>query len=54
MVPEFEKACFENPVGSALKVKTEFGWHVIAILQQGSLPKNMSVEELGAILVGFV
>ena len=32
MVPEFEKAAFENEVGKLIgPVKTQFGWHVIKV-----------------------
>ncbi|MFA5332725.1 MAG: peptidylprolyl isomerase [Methanoregula sp.] len=32
MVPEFEKAAFENDVGKLIgPIKTQFGWHVIKV-----------------------
>ena len=31
MVPEFERACFSGKKGDLIKVKTQFGWHVIRI-----------------------
>lgn len=31
MVPEFEKAAFSGKKGDIIKVKTQFGWHVIKI-----------------------
>ncbi|MBI3761026.1 MAG: peptidylprolyl isomerase [Chloroflexi bacterium] len=35
MVPEFEKAAFDNPVGLVPQpVKTQFGWHVIEVLEK--------------------
>ena len=34
MVPEFNKFCFEKPIGSRDVVKTQFGYHVIEILNQ--------------------
>lgn len=34
MVPEFNDYTFENPVGSRKVVKTQFGYHVIEILNQ--------------------
>lgn len=35
MVPEFEKACFENAKGAVVgPVKTEFGYHIIKINDQ--------------------
>jgi peptidyl-prolyl cis-trans isomerase D len=39
MVPEFNKFCFEKPVGSRGVVKTQFGYHIIEVLgQKGSSP----------------
>jgi peptidyl-prolyl cis-trans isomerase D len=39
MVPEFNKFCFEKPVGSRGVVKTQFGYHIIELLgQKGSGP----------------
>lgn len=39
MVPEFNKFCFEKPVGSRGVVKTQFGYHIIEVLgQKGSAP----------------
>lgn len=39
MVPEFNKFCFEKPVGSRAVVKTQFGYHIIELLnQKGSAP----------------
>ncbi|MEP7238457.1 MAG: peptidylprolyl isomerase [Ferruginibacter sp.] len=39
MVPEFNKYCFEKPVGSRGVVKTQFGYHIIEVLsQKGSSP----------------
>ena len=35
MVPEFEKAAFETPKGEISDpVKTEFGWHVIKVVDK--------------------
>jgi peptidyl-prolyl cis-trans isomerase D len=34
MVPEFNKFCFEKPIGSRDVVKTQFGYHVIEVLNQ--------------------
>ena len=35
MVPEFEKAAFETPVGEVSKpVYTQFGWHLIKVLDK--------------------
>ncbi|MBK8522579.1 MAG: peptidylprolyl isomerase [Chitinophagaceae bacterium] len=39
MVPEFNKYCFEKPVGSRGVVRTQFGYHIIDVLgQKGSSP----------------
>jgi peptidyl-prolyl cis-trans isomerase D len=39
MVPEFNKFCFEKPVGSRGVVRTQFGYHIIEVLnQKGSSP----------------
>jgi len=39
MVPEFNDFCFNKPVGSRGVVKTQFGYHVIEVLnQKGSSP----------------
>jgi peptidyl-prolyl cis-trans isomerase D len=39
MVPEFNKFCFEKPVGSRAVVKTQFGYHIIDLLsQKGASP----------------
>lgn len=32
MVREFENACFSGKKGDIIKVKTQFGWHVIKII----------------------
>ena len=35
MVPEFEKAAFETPIGKMSDpVQTEFGWHVIKVIDK--------------------
>lgn len=35
MVPEFEKAAFETPIGEMSDpVQTEFGWHVIKVIDK--------------------
>jgi len=39
MVPEFNKFCFEKPVGSREVVKTQFGYHIVEVMgQKGSSP----------------
>jgi len=47
MVKEFEVACFENKVGDMMKVQTQFGWHVIKVMDQDfrePKPEPMSVR----------
>lgn len=35
MVPEFEKAAFETPIGKMSDpIQTEFGWHVIKVIDK--------------------
>ncbi|CAM9222107.1 unnamed protein product, partial [Heterosigma akashiwo] len=34
MVPEFEQAAFQGKVGDLVKVKTQFGWHVLRVDEQ--------------------
>eukprot|EP00611_Tribonema_gayanum_P019294 TRINITY_DN3318_c0_g1_i1.p1 TRINITY_DN3318_c0_g1~~TRINITY_DN3318_c0_g1_i1.p1 ORF type:complete len:323 (-),score=79.68 TRINITY_DN3318_c0_g1_i1:166-1092(-) len=50
MVPEFEAACFTNEAGAMVKVKTQFGWHVIAVLEQARAIAPMQVQELSEIV----
>ncbi len=39
MVPEFNKFCFEKPVGSRGVVRTQYGYHIIELLsQKGASP----------------
>lgn len=45
MVKDFENAVFKNPPGSVVKVKTEFGWHLIKVEDHGMAASAMSVEE---------
>lgn len=35
MVPEFDAAVFDQPVGKLYKVKTQFGWHVVYTIRFG-------------------
>lgn len=51
MVPEFEAACFTNAAGAMVKVKTQFGWHVIAVLEQACSIMHMQAQELSEIVV---
>ena len=34
MVPEFNKACLNNPVGSYQMVETDFGYHIVKVLDK--------------------
>lgn len=45
MVPEFEKACFEGPVGTVQKpVKTQYGYHIIKVINRDS--RKYVIEKL--------
>lgn len=46
MVPEFEKACFDNAPGTIVKVSTQFGWHLIKVQAHGTSSGTISVREL--------
>lgn len=45
MVKEFETAAFENPPGSILKVKSEFGWHLIRVEEHGLAERPITIVE---------
>lgn len=45
MVKEFETAAFENPPGSVVKVKSDFGWHLVKIEEHGMAEKPITVLE---------
>lgn len=45
MVAEFEAAAFGNPPGSIVKVKSDFGWHLILVENHGIAASAISVEE---------
>lgn len=45
MVKEFETAAFENPPGTIVKVKSEFGWHLIQVEEHGLAEKPITVQE---------
>lgn len=45
MVPEFEEAAFSNPPGSVVKVKSEFGWHLIKVEDHGRSSGAVTVRE---------
>jgi peptidyl-prolyl cis-trans isomerase D len=40
MVPEFDKAAFESKKGEIVKVKTQFGYHLLKVTNQGSTSKH--------------
>lgn len=48
MVKEFEEAAFENEPGSVVKVKSEFGWHLVKVEEHGAEPSEMTVQEYAA------
>lgn len=48
MVKEFENAVFTNPPGSVIKVKSEFGWHLIVVDEHGIASASMSMNEFGS------
>ena len=52
MVAEFEDACFRCNVGDIVQCETEYGRHLVHVLeeQKKSLVLPMSVEELGHVL----
>jgi len=52
MVPSFEAAAFEQPVGSvsATPVQTQFGWHVIKVNDRSVQPAP-SIEEMRGQLI---
>lgn len=46
MVKEFEDAAFSNPPGSLVKVKSEYGWHLIKVEDHGMAARSITVKEL--------
>lgn len=48
MVKEFEHAAFSNPPGSVVKVKSEFGWHLILVEDHGTASSSITVKEFGS------
>lgn len=46
MVPEFNDFCFNNKKGSLGVVKTQFGYHVIEVMDQASSSKQVQVAVL--------
>lgn len=45
MVKEFENAAFSNPPGSTVKVKTDFGWHLVQVEDHGVATQAITVLE---------
>lgn len=45
MVKEFEEAAFGNKPGSIVKVKSDFGWHLVKVEEHGIAAGAISVRE---------
>jgi rhodanese-related sulfurtransferase len=45
MVKEFEEAAFGNVPGTVVKLKTQFGWHLLKVEEHGLEPSEISVRE---------
>lgn len=48
MTPEFESACFAADVNSMVKVRTNFGWHLIHVYDKRQNPTDIMPTELRA------
>lgn len=48
MVKEFEEVAFSNPPGSVVKVKSEFGWHLIKVQEHGVASGSITVEQFAS------
>jgi len=46
MVPEFAEACFFGKKGDLTTVRTQYGWHVVKITDQGATSKKYQVATL--------
>lgn len=46
MVPEFNKVCFESAKGTIAKVKTQFGTHIVYVVDQKNFTKKYSVATI--------
>ena len=54
MVPEFEKTCWDTPVGEIAKpVKTRFGWHIIKIFDRKTNEQGQEEVKASHILIKF-
>lgn len=51
MVKDFENAVFDNQPGSILKIKTDFGWHLILVEGHGKASAPISVQEFAVRFV---
>eukprot|EP00871_Galdieria_phlegrea_P004557 jgi/Galph1/5101/GphlegSOOS_G3731.1 len=49
MVPHFEEACFSAQNGELLKVKTQYGWHLVQVQGHATEPGSITVEEFAKI-----
>lgn len=45
MVKDFETAVFDNTPGTIVKIKTDFGWHLVLVEGHGKAAKPMTVQE---------
>uniref|UniRef100_A0A6T5NIR0 Peptidyl-prolyl cis-trans isomerase C n=1 Tax=Heterosigma akashiwo TaxID=2829 RepID=A0A6T5NIR0_HETAK len=50
MVKEFEEACYAAEVDDLMKVKTQFGWHVLQLTGRKAPPADLTVQDLAALL----
>lgn len=45
MVKDFENAVFDNEPGSVVKIRTDFGWHLVLVEGHGKASRPISVQE---------
>lgn len=45
MVKEFEDAAFSNPPGTIVKLKSDFGWHLLKVEDHGRAANAITVKE---------
>lgn len=50
MVPEFNEACFEGSTGDLKIVKTQFGYHLIKIVDQKNFKPNIKIATVAKIM----